>query len=548
MKNELILKDSYFTENNEFTLQKTKMTDFWKTIISEVSQTTLQRFGIEHLVNKVDGFGGLNDFKDGGDISTVHNADKGVFVDDEHRQRYQLIYNKDTRKKYYEGRKTDSNDTRLATQRKRLFQNENVIDGYTGKNLSKDGSTHLDHIISAKEIHENKRARLFMSNDERNDMAVDERNIVPTNSSLNQSKGEHDLDEWLDKPSSKDKSQTNQERFGINKEDAHKLKEDAKSFVNDKINAARAKEVTTASISRGVKQAKKQIVGLIFYYGQEIIVDSLKELALTWKNYSGIKQRLFAIKECGNHIKDKVITKIKDIKTIAKDIFNCVSEGFISGVTACIVEGIINMFLTTVKNVSKLLQDGITGLISVVKLWIKNPENLPKNELVKSSIKLISGILATSLGIIAEESIRSGFVAVFPALTFLAEPVGIVGGILVTGCLSGLVLYIVDNFGKIVQSIKNSWETIEFGLANSVEDIENRYQMLVSKIDEAYQGLLQQIERHYKKLNKLSELAYDTSMPVGEQFNASISYARATGVNENKILHNLDEIDAYFLN
>lgn len=87
-----------------------------------------------------------------------------------------------------------------------------------------------------------------------------------------------------------------------------------------------------------------------------------------------------------------------------------------------------------------------------------------------------------------------------------------------------------------------------YGLTVSAKEIKERYQTALKKIDEAYVSVLTEIEEYYEKLGKLADLAHDMGLPANVQVTASIDYARASGVSENKILHNISEADDYFLN
>ena len=209
MVDDLILKDSYFQDHDDYGINKDNMQSFWQITGQEILTTTVQRFGIEDLLNRVKGAGGLDDYQLGGSVSTKHNAHNGIFVDAEHKASFEEPYDR----KNYEG--IAANNNTLHQQRKARFKDPSPLyDEYTGKRLSKDGSTNLDHIVSAKRIHENETARLFMSREQRNNMAVSKENMAFTSERINKSKGELPVKEWLNKEHN---GVTNSERFGIDK-------------------------------------------------------------------------------------------------------------------------------------------------------------------------------------------------------------------------------------------------------------------------------------------------------------------------------------------
>lgn len=539
MIDDLILKDSYFQDHDDYAINKDNMQSFWQITGKEILTTTVQRFGIEDLLNRVKGAGGLDDYQLGGSVSTKHNAHNGIFVDAEHKASFEEPYDR----KNYEG--IAANNNTLHQQRKARFKDPSPLyDEYTGKRLSKDGSTNLDHIVSAKRIHENETARLFMSREQRNNMAVSKENMAFTSEQVNKSKGELSMKEWLNKEHN---GITNSERFGIDPDKALSKEKKAEKFINRNVNKAVFNEVKEASFANGKMQVKRQTIGIVFYYFSEIFIDEMARFATAWKKYHGISERVAAIKDMGSRIKERVIERIKNIKELIGEVVQGAIEGFFSGIIGIIVTTLINMVVSTVKSVGKILQDGISALISAVKLWGTNPEHLEKGELVKKITKMVGGTISGTLGLIFEQKVKSVVLTIL-ALASFAEPIGIISGILVTGCLTGLIFYVVDNFSKIIDSFKAVFSDIKYGLTVSAKEIKERYQTALKKIDEAYVSVLTEIEEYYEKLGKLADLAHDMGLPANVQVTASIDYARASGVSENKILHNISEADDYFLN
>lgn len=535
---EAILEDDFFKNmdtKDEYNTDNQQMESFWSVLKNQLTTETVQRFGIEKVLNALEGTGGLSDYKDGGNVSTIHNAKKGVFVDNEHERRFNATYNR----KNYEGR----GDRKLSTQRKKMFtENEEIYDAYTHKKLNKDGRTHIDHITSAKEIHEMDAARLYMTDDERNDMATADSNMAAIDGRMNQSKGETSMEEWLKKE--KD-GQTNAERYGIDEAEAMRLRRKSQLHIKGKVVLAAGREVSMASFSSGIAQAKKQVIGLLMHYGTSIFIEEMQSYAANWKNYNRISERLFALKDMGIRIKNRLIEKAKDIKNVIKEIFTSAKEGFISGIVGTIVTTLINMVATTIKSVGKILQDSVTTLISAFKMWTKNPNNLDKATLVKETIKMISLGVSASIGIIAEEGIKKALTPT--ALSMVAEPIGIIGGILITGSCSALLIYVMDNFGKIMKKFKDAWNGMMYGLQRTKREILDTYNKALAAVDEVYRGILSDIKDYYDKMDNLALLAHDMNLSGEEQISASIAYARAWGVDDSELFHNVDEAKKFFL-
>lgn len=536
--NEAILEDDFFKNMNtkdEYNTDNQQMESFWSVLKNQLTTETVQRFGIEKVLNALEGTGGLSDYKDGGNVSTIHNAKNGVFVDSEHERRFNAAYDR----KNYEGR----GDRKLSAQRKKMFtENEEIYDAYTHKKLNKDGRTHIDHITSAKEIHEMDAARLYMTDDERNDMATADSNMAAIDGRMNQSKGEKSMEEWLKKE--KD-GQTNAERYDVDEAEAMRLRRRSQLGIKGKVVLAAGREVSMASFSSGIAQAKKQVIGLLMHYGTSIFLEEVQSYAANWKNYSRIADRLDALKAMGGRIKDRLIEKVKDIKNIIKEVFASAKEGFISGIVGTVVTTLINMVATTVKSVGKILQDSVTTLIGAFKMWTKNPNNLDKATLAKETIKMISLGVSASVGIIAEEGIKTTLAST--VLAPVADPIGIVGGILVTGVCSAVLIYVMDNFGKIMKKFKDAWNDMMYGLQRTKREILETYNKALAAVDETYRGILSDIKDYYDKMDNLALLAHDMNLSGEEQVSASIAYARASGVDDSELFHNVDEAKKFFL-
>lgn len=529
--------------NEAFQIDDDQMDNFWKVIIGQVMFETENRFALGDILEnlKSNTSVGYDYDQVGGGVSTLHNAKKNIFVDEDHRERYQKKFDR----KNYEGRKDyPSGDNTLHQQRKEIFQkNKSIYDEYTGRKLTKDGRSHLDHIVSAKEIHDNSEARLFMTDDQRNDMAVSSKNMALIEGRMNQSKGAKDLKEWQHEV--RKDGQTNQEHFDMDEDKVNSKYKIARH--NEKVTIQKNKfsEWKKDGLSRGKDQAKRQVVGIIMYYAEEICVDEIGILVKSWSKFNCISDRIQYLKQMGINIKNRILEKIHNIKEIIGALISGAIDGFVKGIVGTIVTTIVNMFATTIGKIGKILQEGTSTLINAFKLLVKNPEGLNKKELVKQVVKMLNIALSATVGMVIEEVIKKGIETT--VLAPFADAISVVIGILVTGCLSGLLIYLIDNFGKIIQSFKSAWDDIKYGITMSKDEIIKTYKLALLKIDDAYQDVLNDIIEYYDKVDRLADLAHDIGQLASTQIKASINYAIISEVPENKILHSREEEDRFFL-
>jgi len=96
------LNDDFFKKLNTkeaYHVDNSHMTEFWDTLKEQISTQFIQDFGIQDLLDRMH-LGDLSQYKDGGDVSTIHNARSGVFVDEEHARRFGEKFDRSN----YEGR------------------------------------------------------------------------------------------------------------------------------------------------------------------------------------------------------------------------------------------------------------------------------------------------------------------------------------------------------------------------------------------------------------------------------------------------------------
>lgn len=183
-----------------------------------------------------------------------------------------------------------------------------------------------------------------------------------------------------------------------------------------------------------------------------------------------------------------------------------------SGVIGALITALINSFITTFKNVAKLIQTGVSSLIEGIKVLIYNPENLSTEDKIKSFIKISLSGISVALGIMLEEGVKNGLEAAGVPAT-IAGFVGAGVGLLSTTMLTGITVYFVDHFDEAMQEMQAVANTIMFGLEHSAKSIKKAYDVAITKVDELYQQILADTVDYYAEMNALSDLAFDFSLP-----------------------------------
>lgn len=132
----------------------------------------------------------------------------------------------------------------MQRARKERFKDEvPITDGYTNQTLERDGQSHIEHVISAKELHDDDWLRLYLDVDEHKDLANSDNNKTWTNASLNKSKQDQDLIKWMETPSTNDETKTNAQYYKVDKKQAKELYSQAHRERNKRLYNKVGKEV-----------------------------------------------------------------------------------------------------------------------------------------------------------------------------------------------------------------------------------------------------------------------------------------------------------------
>ena len=186
LKEQSIVEEIEEIENNQYTDSNQQVLNLANEFQDVVIESILGPFGLSRAMFKD---------KDGGAVTTQHNANKDIFAKDKEK------YNRDD----YDFKKSQRDDI----VEKRKVEGKS-IDALTGKETD---DPNVDHNKSAKAYH---REGGWMQNKEkRKAFGTDERNLNVVDGSLNKSLGEKDKYDYEKQKSRRDPSKTNKEDRGM---------------------------------------------------------------------------------------------------------------------------------------------------------------------------------------------------------------------------------------------------------------------------------------------------------------------------------------------
>jgi ribosomal protein L12E/L44/L45/RPP1/RPP2 len=478
------------------------VSDCKKTILDNI----IKPFGIaKYVVAKYD--------KDGGNVTTIQNFEKGINATEEDEERYEewTISNDYDRTPYEKitvidnkGREKikDFNSHKKSLIFNDLSKGEIIKDGYTDKelgqkennNISKKNEIDLEHITSVKEIETDSKNHLFADGEKpeerlkyRVNISQNDNNLTLIEGGMNSSKNERDLMEWANSKVSKKHAKetgnpdmTNAEYYGANKELLEKEYKKSKDFIEKKQLKQQiekqGKEIAITGAKEGVKMGLQQAVGIVLKELTESIFDEISDIYHHgFKGENKLGKTFFSV------LKERLLKIGKRVLSKWKDVVKAFGEGFFSGFLSNLVTVVINMFVTTGKRVVRVIREGFFSLLKALKLLFFPPENMTFKEAANEASKLIVAGLAITGGIFLEQYIDTLLKSIPFADIISTVLVGII-----TGLATSLLVFLLDKLDLFGVNKDKRYDYVSKELdrmtENSFENIEEVLQSLEIQI------------------------------------------------------------------
>lgn len=362
--------------------------------------------------------------------------------------------------------------------------------------------TDMDHTISAAEIIRDPAANAHMTKDEQIAFANSDANLNEMDSSLNRSKGDKSMTDWLDNPNSN--GQKPDEIFDISAEDEAKLRQkDAEAREEYE---KQKKEAEQKSIEAGKKSRKEEAFRIGGKALRAVLMQLLAELvreiiAKLVKWFKSSKKALGALLDSLKEAIHSFIGKMK------QHLINAGNTFFTTVATA-----IIGPIVGTIKKVWIMLKQGWSSLKNAIA-YIKDPANKGKPierllmEVGKIVIAGMTGIGAMLLGEVIEKSLMAIpiFAVEIPLLGSLANILGIFLGAVVAGIIGAIAINIIEK--QIEKNIKRENVDAQINKGNKILRTQHQLQVVnEAKLDHTKSVAAQNIhERHSIASNMMAE-------------------------------------------
>lgn len=414
--------ENYFPE-----LTDDIMPSIFKQYERVIVESLITSFGLDFLVKD----------QYGGDVDTIHNVCK---IDNDSQMSYKNKINLETynNRGNYNSYEYHSHKNYKAINREISISKKSgkLKDAYTGDRIAINGKSDLDHIISAKEIHDD-RGRV-LAGLKGSDLANSRENLCATSPSINRSKKADSMDTFLSRSGEK---YTEEQKMTMRKKDrvsrnSYKTKVNTAYYTSK----AFAKDLTFAAGNVGLKMGTRQMLGVIFAE----IWFAVKEEILK-------KSENFDFSEMLESITNGIKNAIENCKIKYKELLAKFKDGVVAGGLASLTTTLCNIFFTTAKNTVKIIRQTYASIVEAVKILFINPNNLPFGERMRAVIKVISTGASVVLGGTVSEMIGKTPIGIIPVL---GEVVQTFCGTLVTGIMSCTLLYYIDQ-SELVNKLVN---------------------------------------------------------------------------------------------
>lgn len=396
-------------------------------------------------------------------------------------------------------------ETRMGKKEETLVKGARTpFDKNRPSGSKKDGKD-IDHTISAGEIIRDPEANAHLEKSEQIDFANSDANLNEMDKSLNRSKGDKSMDDWLDNPNSS--GQKPKEALGIDDETEKKLREkDAEAReeykkVKDKGKERSEKTGRQSQREEAFRIGKNTVKAVVM----ELLGDFLKEVIsklIKWFKSSNKK-----LKTLIESIKDAIHSFIKSLKR------KLINVGSTVGTT--IATALVGPVVGMIKKAWLFLKQGWNSLKEAIR-YLRSPEakNKPFDIVMLNVGKIVISALTAGGAIILGEVIEKGLMSIpvfniqIPLLGSLANVLGLFLGAIVAGVVGAIALNLID---KIIAKKEKTMLQIKIAAKTDV--------VLKGQVVKTYET----IERACNAVGAVSQKTVDVLQDSYEKERSSLS-------------------------
>ena len=409
----------------------------------------------------------------------------------------------------------------LVKGARKPFDDERKKRGLVG---NAEKGTDMDETVSVAEIIRDPSANAHMTQEERIEFDLSEKNLNEMDSSWNRSKGDTPTNEWLGNTNSK--GQKPQEIFdNMTDEDVEKLRQkDAEAREEFE---KKKKEAEQKSIEAGKKSRKEEAFRIGGKALRVVLMQLLAELVreIIAKLVKWFKSSKKALDTLLDSLKEAIHSFIGKMK---QHLINAGNTLFTTVATA-----IIGPIVGTIMRVWIMLKQGWSSLKNAIA-YIKDPANKGKPigrllmEVGKIVIAGMTGIGAMLLGEVIEKGLMTipVFAVEIPLLGSLANILGIFLGAVVAGIIGAIAINIIEK--QIEKSMKRENLDAQINKGNEILKTQHQIQIVNEVLlDRDKENAQSNISGRHQEAASIMKNAYRNIM---EDFVEDFSQSGSTSV------------------
>ena len=440
-----------------------------------IVKSIITSFGLDFLISD----------RNGGDVDTIHNIrnNPNDYKSERNKQNYENrgAYNSNE----YHGNSQYIETNRYYSNQKK---NSNLYDSYTNKKIAPNEKMDLDHVVSAKEIHDDPgRVLSGLSGVE---LANSPENLKPTNPHTNRQKKADTMEDYLEKHGDE---YTDKEKARMRETDKK-----ARSSIEAKINKAYYtspafwQDSAIAAGKVGLKMGLRQALGFVFV---EIWFAIKEEFEKVNSVLSMDASEFF------NSLGNAVKRGIENCKKKYKQLLESFKDGALAGILSSLTTTLCNIFFTTGKNIVRIIRQAWTSIVEALKILFINPDQLPFGDRMLAFTKVIATGASVVIGVLINEAVASTALGQIPVV---GEVVSVFCGAFVTGIMSCTLLYILDTnplVKKLVTMLNSFKSTYDIYMERLREEVAllEEYAAKLMEID------LDSFKKEVKAFSSISE-------------------------------------------
>lgn len=420
-----------------------------KTVVNSL----VTSFGLDFLL--------LKD-KEGGDVDTIHNVRQGHFATEAERQRY-------VERGAYDSTAYHTHPTYKAqgAADKTSHQSGTLHDPYRNTLMAAGDKRALDHVVAAKEIHDDP-GRVLAGIDGI-ETANRSSNLQSTHETINSSKGAKPIDQYLsdvsktiaknqetiaalqrkldvmprDTPEQQHEARTleaginkigkrNETLKSIDEEGMRQRDAEAREAYEKEVNVTYytgsrfLKDTATASVNTGFRMGLRQVLGLV---AGEVWFELRAKLPGAMKSLG----RNFTFDRFLRRVSVMLQGIWRRVQRRFRDLMTEFGDAFLGGVAASITTTVFNIFAKSAKIAAKVMREMWGSLVKSIKIMCLNPGKLNDTDRKRAALAALTvgagavaaSLVLTQLGALAATPIVGG-----PITSFLAA---LISGVVTLG-------------------------------------------------------------------------------------------------------------------